>query len=60
MPQPVLAEAVEKLARAAEQVGMSVDDMIQILDAGVSVKTLVDLIDSLQAYSCRVPLEWRR
>jgi len=59
MPQPVLAEAVEKLARAGEQVGMSVDDMIQTLNAGVRVKTLLDLIDSLQAYASRLPLEWR-
>ena len=60
MTQLVLEGAVKKLARASEQVGMSVDDMIQILDAGISVKTLVDLIGSLQAYSSRVPLEWRR
>jgi hypothetical protein len=58
MPQQGLAEAVEKLARAGKQVGMSIDDMIQILDAGVTVETLVDLIDSLQAYSSGDSLEW--
>ena len=50
MPQSVLAQAIEKLARAGEQAGMSVEDMIRILDAGVSVETLLDLIGSLHAY----------
>jgi len=49
MPQPVLAQAVEKLARAGEQVGLSVEDMIRLLNAGISVEALIDLIGSLQA-----------
>ena len=57
MPQPVLAQAVEKLARAGEQVGLSVEDMIRLLNAGVSVETLIDLIGSLQAYSSALPLD---
>jgi hypothetical protein len=50
MPQPILVRAVEKLARAGEQAGMSVEDMIRILNAGVSVETLLELIErSLQS-----------
>jgi hypothetical protein len=45
MPQPILVRAVEKLARAGEQAGMSVEDMIRILNAGVSVETLLELIE---------------
>ncbi len=44
MQHTVLTRAVEKLASAGEQAGMSVDDMIRILQAGVSVETLIDLI----------------
>lgn len=50
MQEPVLAKATEKLARAGEQAGITVEDMIQILDAGASVATLLDLIEqSLRA-----------
>jgi hypothetical protein len=45
MPQPIPVRAVEKLARAGEQAGMSVEDMIWILNAGVSVETLLELIE---------------
>lgn len=49
MPQPG-ARAVEKFARAGEPAGLSVEDMIRILNAGVSVETVLDLIErSLQA-----------
>jgi len=51
MPRLELAQAIEKFARAAEQAGMSVDDVIRILNAGVSVETLLDLIGRLQARS---------
>ena len=44
MPQPALVQAVEKLAQAGEQAGLSVEDMIRILNAGVSVEILLDLI----------------
>jgi hypothetical protein len=45
MQQPVLARAIERLARMGEQAGIAVEDMIQILNAGVSVETLLDLIE---------------
>ena len=45
MPHPVLTRAVEKLALAGEQVGLSVEEMIRILNAGVSVEGLLDLIE---------------
>jgi hypothetical protein len=45
MQHPALARAIERLARAGEQAGISVEQMIQILNAGVSVETLLDIID---------------
>ena len=50
LDSPVLTRAIEKLARAGEQAGFSVEDLIRILNAGVSVERLVQLIDkNLQA-----------
>jgi hypothetical protein len=43
--RPVLTRAVEKLAQAGEQAGITVEDMIRILNAGVSVERLLDLIE---------------
>lgn len=50
MPQPpTLVQAVERLAIAGEEAGFSVEDMIRMLNAGVSLETLLDIIDrSLQ------------
>jgi hypothetical protein len=49
MQRATLARAVERFAVAGEEAGLSVELMIQILNAGVSVETLLDLIDrSLQ------------
>jgi len=39
---------VERLALAGEEAGLSVERMIQILNAGVSVEALLDIIDRLQ------------
>jgi hypothetical protein len=50
MQQPVLTRAVEKLAHAGEQAGFTVEDMIRMLNAGVSVESLLDIIErSLRA-----------
>jgi hypothetical protein len=50
MQQSGLVHAIEKLARAGKQAGMSVEDLIQILTAGISMETLLDLNErSLQA-----------
>ena len=49
--QPVLPRAIENLARAGEKAGFSVEDMIRLLNAGISVETLLDLIGrNLQAF----------
>ena len=53
MEQPDLAQAIEKLAQAGEQSGISIEQMIQILKAGVSVETLLDIID----WGLRAPRE---
>jgi hypothetical protein len=45
MQHPVLVRAVERLAAAGERAGFSVEDMIRMLNAGVSVETLLDIID---------------
>ena len=50
MKQPALVRAVERLAQAGEQAGFSVEKMIQMLNAGVTVEILLDIIErSLQA-----------
>jgi hypothetical protein len=45
MHRPSIAESVYKLAIAGEQAGFSLEDMIQILNAGVTVETLLHLIE---------------
>jgi hypothetical protein len=49
MREQGLTRAIEKLAHAGEQAGLSVEDMVRILNSGVSVETLLDLIGRLQA-----------
>jgi hypothetical protein len=44
MQRPSTAETVYKLAIAGEQAGFSVEEMIGILDAGVSVENLLLII----------------
>jgi hypothetical protein len=45
-----LARAISHLAMAGEKAGISVEDMIRMLNAGVSVETLLEFIEgSLQA-----------
>ena len=51
MQQPVLTRAVEKLAHAGEQAGFTVEDMMRLLNAGLSVETLLDLIERSMAVS---------
>jgi hypothetical protein len=45
MEHPVLTRTIEKLARAGEEAGISVEDMLWLLHAGVSVETLLGLIE---------------
>ena len=44
MPRPSLQAAVEKLAIAGEEAGFTVDQMIKLLNAGLSVEALLLLI----------------
>ncbi len=44
MNRPLLVSAINKLAIAGEQAGFSLEQMIQLLDDGLSVETLLDLI----------------
>jgi hypothetical protein len=39
-----LLTSIEKLARAGEQAGLSVPDMVEMLHAGLSVGELLDVI----------------
>ena len=41
---PTFQQSIGKLAIAGEQAGFSVEQMIQLLSAGLSVATLLDLI----------------
>jgi hypothetical protein len=45
MQRPSAAETVYKLAIAGEQAGFTLEQMIQILNAGVSVGTLLNWIE---------------
>ena len=44
MENPSLVLAISKLAAAGEQAGFTLEQMIDLLDAGLEVKTLLDLI----------------
>jgi hypothetical protein len=44
MEQPIMT-ALEKLVLAAEQAGFSVEEMIQLLQTGATVETLLQLIE---------------
>ena len=44
LENPSLLRAVGKLAIAGEQAGFSLEQMIELLDGGLSVVTLLDLI----------------
>lgn len=46
MPNPKLVMAISRLAIAGEQAGFSIEEMIDMLNSGVSVSTLVALISS--------------
>lgn len=43
--QPILMTAIEKLVRAGKQAGFSVEQMIQMLQTGVDVETLLQMIE---------------
>jgi hypothetical protein len=45
MQRPPTAQTVYKLAVAGEQAGFSLEQMIQLLNAGISVETLLHLIE---------------
>jgi hypothetical protein len=45
MHRPSTAQTVYKLAIAGEQAGFSVEEMIQMLNAGITVETLLHLIE---------------
>jgi hypothetical protein len=44
MEKSTLQSGIEKLALIGEQAGFTVEQMIELLDAGVAVETLLDLI----------------
>ena len=45
MATPSLQTSIAKLARVGEQAGFTVEQMIQMLDAGVTVEGLLRLIE---------------
>jgi len=45
MQRPSLAVSVCKLAMAGEQAGFTVEQMIRLLNAGITVETLLDIIE---------------
>ncbi len=56
MERPILISAIRKLAIAGEHAGFSIEQMIQLLDEGISVEALIDLIAwSLEHRECSHP-----
>ena len=45
MEQPTLMTAIAKLVLAGEQAGLTVEQMIQLLQTGASVEALLNLIE---------------
>jgi hypothetical protein len=45
MDRPSLAASVCKLAMAGEQAGFTVEQMIKLLKSGITVETLLDIIE---------------
>jgi hypothetical protein len=62
VPDHLKRMAVSKLARAGEQAGFSVELMIQLLNAGLTVATLLELIakrlDNPQPVTYRQSSRW--
>ena len=44
MAKPSLTKAIDKLAVSGEQAGFSVEQMIEMLNSGTSIKILIELI----------------
>jgi len=44
--------AIERLVQAGEQVGLSVQDLIRMLKAGMSLEALLDLIEIRMTATC--------
>ena len=45
MERPSLAASICKLAMAGEKAGFTLEQMIRMLNAGISVETLLDIIE---------------
>jgi hypothetical protein len=58
MENPSLLRAVGELAIAGEQAGFSLEQMIELLNEGLSVETLLDLI-SWSLEEARTPIASR-
>ena len=54
MENPSLVLAISKLAAAGEQAGFTLEQMIELLDAGLEVETLLELI-CLRLWGVRLP-----
>jgi hypothetical protein len=53
MEGPSIVRTVHKLAIAAQQAGFSLEQMIDLLNAGISVVTLLHLIEVRLAYQAQ-------
>ena len=59
MEQPTLMTAIAKLVLAGEQAGLTVEQMIQLLQTGASVEALLNLIE-LRLFPRVAPLQSSR
>jgi hypothetical protein len=57
MESPSLVLAISQLAIAGEQAGFTLEQMIDLLNAGLSVATLMELI-AWRLHSAPLPLEF--
>ena len=64
MENPSLVLAISKLTSAGEQAGFTLEQMIELLDHGLEVETLLELIClrlngvALPPISCASPYRW--
>ncbi len=47
--------AIERLVQAGEQVGFTVHDLIRMLDGGMTLESLLDLIEVRMTGACLAP-----
>ena len=45
-------DAIERLVKAGEQVGFTIHDLVRMLDSGMTLESLLDVIEIRMALAC--------